>query len=140
MSLRHRERLIFYGAVLFLFGLIAGLAGPLYKNSRLGLSAHLEGVLNGMFLILVGAIWDQIRLNQRQLRVFYYLLIWGGFINWFACIAGAALGASRMTPIAGGSFQASPMAENFVAALFGSVGLTMTAAAVLLVWGLLPKH
>lgn len=42
------------GLILFLMGLLTGLAVPVLKNSRMGLSSHLEGVLNGMFLALLG--------------------------------------------------------------------------------------
>jgi hypothetical protein len=35
-----------------------------FTNIRMGLSAHLEGVMNGTFLIAVGAIWTQAGLSR----------------------------------------------------------------------------
>lgn len=134
--MRYRDRLFFLGLVLFLLGLLVGFATPAFRNPRLALSAHLEGVLNGMFLILMGVIWERFTLPARAQGAAFALLLWASFANWLACVLGAAFGASRMTPIAGGSFTAEPWQENLVAVLFGSVGLTMVAAVALLLWGL----
>jgi len=134
-TLSYRDRLILSGLGLFLLGLLAGFATPAFRNPRLGLSAHLEGVMNGMFLILVGLIWGRLRLSIWKARLALALLLWAGYINWLACLLGAVLGASRMTPIAGGQFSAAPWQENLVAVLFGSVGVTMLLAVLLLIWG-----
>lgn len=53
---RQAKQLIFLGLLLFLSGLLTGLIIPFFKNPRMGLSAHLEGVMNGMFLILLGGV------------------------------------------------------------------------------------
>ena len=45
------------GLVLFLLGLLTGFAIPALKNPRMALSSHLEAVLNGMFLVLLGLLW-----------------------------------------------------------------------------------
>jgi hydroxylaminobenzene mutase len=47
------------GMLLFLFGLVTGLLEQRLTNMRMGLSAHLEGVMNGTFLIALGAIWTR---------------------------------------------------------------------------------
>src|ERR1700753_4150644 len=44
------------GLVLFLLGLLTGFAVPAVKNPRMALSSHLEAVLNGMFLVLLGLL------------------------------------------------------------------------------------
>ena len=65
MSLQRVEkRLIWNGVFLFLLGLLTGFLIPILTSPRLGLSAHLEGLLNAMFLLLIGiplivAIWRQ---------------------------------------------------------------------------------
>ncbi|OBG65244.1 hypothetical protein A9X05_10165 [Mycobacterium sp. E3298] len=47
------------GLVLFLIGLLTGFAVAALKNPRMALSSHLEAVLNGMFLVLIGQQADQ---------------------------------------------------------------------------------
>jgi hypothetical protein len=43
------RRLIWHGIFLFMLGLLTGVAIPALTNPRMGVSAHLEGVLNGIF-------------------------------------------------------------------------------------------
>jgi hydroxylaminobenzene mutase len=52
--------LMWHGMFLFLIGLVTGLNERRFTNMRMALSAHLEGVMNGIFLIAVGAIWRQV--------------------------------------------------------------------------------
>lgn len=114
---RASQRLLYWGTILFLIGLLTGLANSAFKNPRTGLSAHLEGVMNGVFLVLVG-------------------LVWGRFTNWVACVTAAVTGASRMTPIAGNGFAGGPVSELLTSAMLISVGLTMPFGVALSAWGL----
>jgi len=41
------RRMMWHGAFLFLIGLVTGLQERRFKNMRMALSAHLEGVMNG---------------------------------------------------------------------------------------------
>lgn len=51
------QKLLFtIGLALFLIGLLTGLVIPALKNPRMALSSHLEGVLNGMFLVVLGLL------------------------------------------------------------------------------------
>ncbi len=52
----HR-RLMWHGMFLFLLGLITGFIESRFANVRMGLAAHLEGVMNGIFLVALGAAW-----------------------------------------------------------------------------------
>lgn len=67
------DRVIFYGVLLFLLGLVVGLFIPLMANPRMGLSSHLEGVMNGMFLILLGLIWGKVTLSGTWLKITFLL-------------------------------------------------------------------
>jgi len=44
-----KRQLMWYGMFLFLLGLVTGLVEQRFTNVRMGLSAHLEGVINGIF-------------------------------------------------------------------------------------------
>jgi hydroxylaminobenzene mutase len=54
MNSAHR-RLMWHGMFLFLLGLLTGFAETKFANVRMGLAAHLEGVMNGIFLLALGA-------------------------------------------------------------------------------------
>jgi hydroxylaminobenzene mutase len=47
---------MWHGMFLFLLGLVTGMLETRFTNMRMGLSAHLEGVMNGIFLVVLGAI------------------------------------------------------------------------------------
>ena len=57
-----RRRLLWHGMFLFLLGLITGLVEAQFNNVRMGLAAHLEGVMNGTFLLALGAVWGEVRI------------------------------------------------------------------------------
>ena len=52
MDSQFSRKLKMLGMFLFLLGLITGFASANLKNTRMGLAAHLEGVMNGTFLIV----------------------------------------------------------------------------------------
>ena len=55
-----KRRLMWHGMFLFLLGLLTGLVEAHFTNPRMGLAAHLEGVMNGIFLVALGAIWTEV--------------------------------------------------------------------------------
>ena len=56
---------MFHGMLLFIVGLLTGFAEQHFANVRMGLAAHLEGLMNGIFLLALGAIWTQVRLSTK---------------------------------------------------------------------------
>jgi len=75
------NKLIFLGVILFFFGLIVGLLVPIFANPRMGVSSHIEGVLNGIFLIVLGLIWHKVELSERLLKITFWLAVYGTFVN-----------------------------------------------------------
>ena len=130
----HR-RLLRHGLLLFLLGLVTGFAVPAMANPRAGLAGHLEGLMNGMFLVVVGLAWRELHLSERVGGVLYWLLLFGTYANWASTTASGVLGTSRGTPIAGAGFHAGETAESVVYGTLVLVGLTMTAACLGLVVG-----
>ena len=131
--------LVGLGALLFLLGLLTGGIIPAVRSPRLGLSAHLEGVMNGTFLMVVGAIWHHVHLSQSLSRLCVGLLVYGTFVNWLSVLLGAAFGAGRMMPIAGGGVTAQPWQESLVGFGLISLSIAMVVGCGLLTWGLLRR-
>lgn len=123
------------GALLFLLGLLSGLAIPAMTNQRMGLSSHLEGVMNGMFLMVVGLSWSRLALSKKALSITLWCLLYGSFANWLFVQLAAVWGTSEMTPIAGAGHVGTPWQESVVTAGLVTVGLSMLVAGVLLVVG-----
>jgi hydroxylaminobenzene mutase len=130
--MQHAGRLVRHGISLFLAGLLTGVAVNAMVNPRAGLSGHLEGVMNGTFLIAVGAAWNQLRLGERSARVVYPLLVFGAWANWATTTATGILGTSKATPIAGAGHSGTPLAENAVFAMLILVAVAMIASCAII--------
>lgn len=134
--MRDRGRaLLWHGMALFLLGLLTGLAQPALTNPRMGLAAHLEGVMNGTFLLALGSAWPKVRLSDRLSAVAYRAALGGAYGNWAVTLFAAALGTAAMTPIASAGFRARPWQEAAATAGFVGVGIAILVAAGLLLFG-----
>lgn len=133
---RQSDRLIFYGVLLFLLGLIVGLVVPVLANPRMGLSSHLEGVMNGIFLIALGLIWPKVALSGRWLTVTFWLAIYGTFANWFGILIAAAFNAGAMLTVAAGGREGSPAAEGIVTFFLITLTIAMLVVCFAVLIGL----
>ncbi|MCB0508085.1 MAG: hypothetical protein R2739_00240 [Chitinophagales bacterium] len=131
---KQAEKLIFWGLILFLFGLVVGLVVHNMANPRMALSAHLEGIMNGMFLVLLGLIWDRLILSQKLLKISFYLVIYGTFANILAVLTAAITGFGKMMPIAGGQ-EGSASIEGLITFLLISLSLCMLAVCTIVIIG-----
>jgi hydroxylaminobenzene mutase len=130
------RRLMFHGMCLFLLGLLTGFAEQHFANVRMGLAAHLEGLMNGTFLVALGAIWTHVRLSPSATRVAYWTALYGTYVNWLMTVLAATFGTAALSPITGVGHSGLPWQESFVTIGFMSVGVTIIASSVLVIWGL----
>lgn len=130
------QSIIRHGFILILIALVTGLLLPAMQIPRLGLSAHTIGILSGVLLIGIGAIWSIFSLSSRQLLIMYWGWVYSSYANWLGCLIGAFTGAGQMTPLASSGAQADAAAESAVAVLLISVSITALVAVVLSIWGL----
>jgi hydroxylaminobenzene mutase len=130
-----KRRLIWYGMLLFLLGLVTGFIEPLFANVRMGLAAHLEGVMNGTFLVALGAVWNEVKLSPRLKATAYGTALYGTYVNWLLTTLAAVFGTSSLSPITGAAHAAQPWQENIVAFGFPTVGFAIVGCSVLVLWG-----
>jgi hydroxylaminobenzene mutase len=109
-----RRRLLWHGMFLFLLGLATGLAEPSFKNTRMGLAAHLEGVMNGTFLLALGAIWPEVKLTGAKKAAAYWTALYGTRANWGMTVLAAVLGTAALSPITAAGHSAPPWQEQLV--------------------------
>ncbi|GAA4292637.1 hydrogenase [Mycobacterium paraffinicum] len=125
------------GLVLFLVGLLTGFAIPALKNPRMGLSSHLEAVLNGMFLVILGLLWPHLHLPNAWGVTAVGLIVYAGYANWLATLLAAAWGAGRrLAPIAAADHETSPAKERIVSFLLVSLGLGIVVGVGIVIAGL----
>lgn len=129
------DKLIFLGIFLFFLGLVIGLLIPILAKPRLGLSSHLEGVMNGMFLVILGLIWHRLNLSTLWLKLTFQLAVVGTYLNFLSIGLAAATGAGKLLPIAGGTEQ-GPFIESVITMGLVLVTITMLLVCILVMKGL----
>jgi hydroxylaminobenzene mutase len=133
MGRSSKQTLLIAGTLLFLVGLVSGVAVPLVENPRMGLSAHLAGVQSAVFLLAVGAAWSHVRLSRTASRIGVWLGIGSLYAFWTVLQLAAIWGTGRATPIAGEGFEAEAWKETLVElVLTVASGAAIVAAAVVL--------
>ena len=130
------RRLMWHGMFLFLIGLFTGFAEQRFANVRMGLAAHLEGVMNGIFLVVLGAIWTEVRLPPPAKAIAYWTALYGTYVNWLVTTLAAAFGTAALSPITAAGHSGQPWQESLITVGFMSVGIVIVASSLLVLWGL----
>ncbi|MGV9798696.1 hydrogenase [Mycobacterium sp. NPDC003449] len=130
------RRMIRHGVVLFLLGLVTGTQQRRFVNMRMALSAHLEGVMNGTFVMALGAVWDQVDLPPQVKRAARWTVLYGTYGNWLFTTLGAALGTAAANPTLSEGHHGTPRQERVVLLGFRSMRYAFLTSVVLILWGL----
>ncbi len=130
-----RRRMLRHGMVLFVLGLVCGFAESKFTNPRMGLAAHLEGLMNGTFLLALGGVWAEVRLAPSLKTTAYWVLLYGAYANLLFTTLGAAFGTAALSPISAAGHTGQPWQESLVTIGFVSVGLATLGGALLVLWG-----
>jgi len=135
------RKLLRLGIILFLLGLITGFLLPLTANPRMALSSHLEGVMNGLFLLVLGLIWHRLAIGRRARRATFGLAVFGTFTNWATTLAAAFLGAGEsMMPFAAAGHTGNSGQELLISIGLVSLSVSMVTVSGIVLWGLRPTH
>jgi hypothetical protein len=114
---RAAKSLVGHGLVVILLGLLIGfpyalvVTGSMPGSERAWRMAHLEGVLNGLMLLAIGAAGSSLSLSARESRWLEWSLIVTAYGNVIAAALGAASGERGLAP-------AGPVANFVVYAMF----------------------
>jgi hydroxylaminobenzene mutase len=131
-----KRRLLWHGMFLFLLGLLTGFVVQKFTNPRMGLAAHLEGVMNGIFLVVLGAVWGEVRLAPRLKATAYWSALYGTYANWAVTTLAAIFGTAALSPITGAGHSGQPWQESIVTFGFLCVGIVIVVCSILVLWGL----
>ena len=108
-------------------------------NPRMGVAAHVGGVMSGLLLLLVGLIWGEIRLPASAEKAAFWLFLYASYTGWLAQLLAAWFGTSRATPIAGAGYSGTAWQENLVYFVAISFSIAISLACILALWGLRKK-
>jgi hydroxylaminobenzene mutase len=133
------RRLMWHGMFLFLLGLFTGFAEHSFANVRMGLAAHLEGVMNGTFLLALGAVWAHVALPPSGKAATYWITLYATYVNWLMTTLAAVFGTGALSPITAPGYKGQPWQESFVTIGFMTVGVAYVLSSLLILWGLRAK-
>ncbi len=131
-----KRRLLWHGMFLFLLGLLTGFVETKFTNPRMGLAAHLEGLMNGIFLLALGAVWTEVKLSPRWKAATYWGALYGTYANWAVTTLAACFGTAALSLITAAGHRGQPWQEIVVTVGFLSVGIVIVATSILVLWGL----
>lgn len=138
-SVRSRQAryLLQVGVGLFLFAALIGLAIPRFAVPRVALSAHLIGILQGLFLAVVGLLWTRLDLASRQLLITFWLVIYEAIAAILSNLLAALWGAGNtIIPMAAGAAHGSDTQEIIINVGLRSSALALVVSLGLIFWGL----
>lgn len=107
------------------FGIIAG--GP---HARGFMATHISLMLNALFIIVIGLVWEQLELSQRQRKVLRFAAVFDGY--WSAAGGVFATLFAIPGPATGGGAQPS----GTPATIFFSVFIPLLTALPFVFTGL----
>ena len=126
--LQQAHRLLQVGILLFLLALCVGLAVPTFTVPRLALSAHLLGIMQGIFAMVTGLLWPRLKLTHSVSRLSFGLVVYGCFAAWTANILAAIWGAGNsMLPIAAGHARGSLLQEATIKVVLRTAAVSLSA-------------
>ena len=134
---RQARRLLQLGVGLFLLSLLLGFAIPGLAIPRLGVAAHVNGVVGALFLLALGLLWPQLRLGARAAGLAFWLALYSFFMGALMPLLAGLWGAGgSMLPIAAGAARGSAFQEGVIGAGLVTAGVGVLALCVLLLLGL----
>ena len=134
---RQARRLLQIGSVLFLFALLVGLFVQKFTVPRLGLSVHLLGLMQGLFLMVAGLLWPKLVLTRVLSGIAYCLIIFGCLAALTANMLAASWGAGNsLLPIAAGTARGSALQEMLIVVGLRAGAVALIVSVTLIVWGL----
>lgn len=130
---RAEHHLLTSGLLLFLLGLLQGVVVHLFASPRLGLSAHIAAVQNGMVLVVLALVWPRVRLAARWGRVAVASVIGGMYAIWMSFSIAALAGAASVFRFAGQGRIDSFVLDLLVSGLvYAGAGASMVGVALFL--------
>ena len=89
-----------------------------------------------MLLILFGLIWNRINLSVKWLKITWWMVMYGTFMNWFGILIAAVFNGGKMLGIMAGGKQGSPVVEGIIGFSLVSLSIAMIVVCIVVLLGL----
>jgi hydroxylaminobenzene mutase len=137
-----KQRLIWYGMVLFSLGIVTELLMRFLLNPRMAYSAHLVALMSGIFLTQLGVVWDEMDIPPAWAPVAFWVWVFATYTAWGSMFVAAIFGTSRSTPLASMDMRRAAMLwqENLVDGIYVAFFIAIVLSCALVLWGLARKR
>lgn len=139
LAVKIKRWTLFLGVLQVTVGCIVGFIPPSAVLWFRGIvMAHIEFTANGVLMVVLGLLLQQMRLNRAPLYAWFATLQIGTWTNGAAGVAGAFLGASsKLMPTISRQFPPPNGVDHpIVTGLLQLCGVTIMAALLLTLYGL----
>ena len=123
------RRLMWHGILPFFPELLTGLLEQRFTNLRKGPAAHLEGVMNGILLVALGAAWNEVRLPHPVKVTASCPALYGTYVDWLTTSIAAAFGTAASSLVTSAGHSGQPVA---IRCLGATIAIIATSVLVLL--------
>ena len=132
-----KRRLLWHGILLCTLGFIVGLFIPLYSNPRAGLSTHLLGITQGLFLAIIGFCYPELKLPLWLARLNFWMLVISAYLGMIGEFLGATFGLNRMLVVtAMGLPESTPWLETSIEIVIKGISIFVLLSCFIILFGL----
>jgi len=131
------RKLMAHGFLVFVASIMVGAVATWLPAPRMGLSCHLNGLMNGMMLVLIGLVWSRLALSDFQKSLLFWLAIIGVYCTFTMHLFAAIFpSGNRFMPLASQGKVGSDWQEGLVFLGIVIIGSTLIPVSWLTAWGL----
>lgn len=134
-KLECRRRLYFHGAVVFFLGMIVGYLLYIVPNPAMANVAHVGAVTNASFLCALGALWPELRLQDKTAVLAFRMQVFGVYLGISGLLMASFWDTNSFLPFGGGEGGTKVQELLSSIALVG-FGPIMTVALIMIIYGL----
>ena len=92
--------------------------------------------MSGMFLAILGAVWQHVRLETSAATATFWLALYGMYVSSAGLVLAAVFSTGETTPIAGAGFHAAAWQEAVVRFALTTGAVAALLCCLGLLWGL----
>lgn len=138
MNDRRDRNLLAHGFFLIFGALVLGLFIQRLPSPRMGLATHLEALMLGMLLLLLGLAWRRFSLPEWARSVLAWLPVVGAYCSVAMHLFAACFPSGEYwMPIAAAGAQGEPWQERIVTIGMYAIGLSLLPSMGIACWGVL---
>jgi hydroxylaminobenzene mutase len=131
------RRLMAHGFLIFTASILVGSVATWLPAPRMGLSCHLNGLMTGMMLVLMGLIWNRLALSGSSKTLLFWLAVVGVYCSFAMHLFAAVFpSGNRFMPFASEGKVGTDWQEAVIFACNVLIGATLIPGSLLTAWGL----